>query len=165
MSVVDLATLKSYFQTGDKPTQGEFENLIDTLGQFVGVLVPFKLELSTADCFAADSYAIPELIALPAGQMWQIVGQPILKYNFNSVDFDVLNAEIFFRTGTDYYFRAQVTTFNSRTESSVFTTSQQGGSMNDILVESDSVQLTITSPATVGDASVTIYGFARIITL
>ena len=31
MAVVDKATLKSYFETGDKPTQAQFEDLIDSL--------------------------------------------------------------------------------------------------------------------------------------
>jgi hypothetical protein len=31
MSVVDIDTLKSYFNTGDKPTEAQFVNLIDTL--------------------------------------------------------------------------------------------------------------------------------------
>jgi len=166
MSVVSLATLKSYFETGDKPTQAEFENLIDTLGQFVGVLVPFKLELSTAECMAADQYQIPELTALPAGQMWQIVGQPILKYNFVDVDFDVLVVTIDHRTASGYYFKAEISVFNTATQSTVFTVNSQSGSvMKSILVESDSVVATVFTPATVGDASVTIYGFARIITL
>ena len=30
MPIVDRLTLKSYFETGDRPTQGEFENLIDS---------------------------------------------------------------------------------------------------------------------------------------
>jgi hypothetical protein len=32
MAVVTLAALKAYFETGDFPTQTEFENLIDSLG-------------------------------------------------------------------------------------------------------------------------------------
>lgn len=31
MSVETIAQIKSYFETGDKPTQTQFENLIDTL--------------------------------------------------------------------------------------------------------------------------------------
>lgn len=31
MSVVSIATLYSYFNTGDKPTEGQFKDLIDTL--------------------------------------------------------------------------------------------------------------------------------------
>lgn len=31
MSIVSKTTLKSYFETGDFPTQAQFENLIDTL--------------------------------------------------------------------------------------------------------------------------------------
>lgn len=31
MAVVSIATLKGYFETGDFPTQTQFENLIDTL--------------------------------------------------------------------------------------------------------------------------------------
>jgi hypothetical protein len=33
MAIVSLVTLKTYFETGDFPTQQEFINLIDTLGQ------------------------------------------------------------------------------------------------------------------------------------
>ena len=35
MSIVTKDTLKSYFETGDRPTQGQFVDLIDTL-------IPFK---------------------------------------------------------------------------------------------------------------------------
>jgi len=34
MAIVDNTTLKGYFETGDVPTQTQFENLIDTLAQF-----------------------------------------------------------------------------------------------------------------------------------
>lgn len=35
MPVVDIATLKSYFQTGDTPTEAQFIDLMDTLFSMV----------------------------------------------------------------------------------------------------------------------------------
>ncbi len=40
MSVVSIDTLKGYFETGDKPTQQQFENLIDTLAANGLVILP-----------------------------------------------------------------------------------------------------------------------------
>jgi len=40
MAQVNRATLKTYFETGDKPTQGQFENLIDSVPNLVDDGVP-----------------------------------------------------------------------------------------------------------------------------
>lgn len=38
MAIVSIATLKTYFETRDVPTQAQFENLIDTLSNLATIL-------------------------------------------------------------------------------------------------------------------------------
>src|SRR3990167_6747404 len=62
MSIVSLATLKTYFETGDFPTENQFIDLIDTLSNSSTMLVK-KITYSTADVIAM--FGTPQL-ALPA---------------------------------------------------------------------------------------------------
>lgn len=69
MSIQDAATLKSYFQTGDKPTQSEFGDLVDTL-----VIGP-HLDCGTTSG-AANIYnltADADVTALTAGQTFTAI--------------------------------------------------------------------------------------------
>jgi hypothetical protein len=43
MAIVSIATLKSYFETGDKPTQAQFVDLIDTLASLPDLLTEDEL--------------------------------------------------------------------------------------------------------------------------
>lgn len=165
MSVVSLTTLKSYFETGDKPTQPEFENLIDTLGQFIGVLVPFKLSLTNAQLKAGGEFDIAELPEPGAGYAWGYVevsgktentgtpfdGSPQIFVGVDTGREQFTDGGVFLSTGTPYFQR-----FKPEDITSALTTSYK---------ENKKGIVTIDNSSSVGDGEITIYGLARKITL
>ena len=72
MALTDTSTLKTYFNTGDQPTQTHFENLIDTSNKFI------TAEATSATIAVTDDtdYAVPA-IEQPAGTtIWSITFIP-----------------------------------------------------------------------------------------
>lgn len=57
MAIVSIATLKSYFETGDFPTQSQFEDLIDTLSYY-GSLTGLSDGLAAAGATQATATAV-----------------------------------------------------------------------------------------------------------
>jgi hypothetical protein len=166
MSVVSLATLKTYFETGDKPTQAEFENLIDTLGQFVGVLVAFKKELSNANLLAGGFFDIDELGAPGAGYAWVVV-EASARLTGAGTPFDG-SPSIGILTDTAGESQFTDNAFLLVSGSNIWAKLLIRDIVVDQLitiVENKKVQVLITPSSTVGDGTLTIYGMARLITL
>lgn len=165
MSVVSLTALKSYFETGDKPTQAEFENLIDTLGQFVDVLVPFKLELTNSQLRAGGEFDIEELPAPGAGYAWEYLsgsvkstgmgaafdGTPTITLITEGSRSQFTDDGNFLSVGTDYFATLERTTIV--------------GNLGNSLIANTKGQVSIDAASSVGDGSIIVYGMARKITL
>ncbi len=66
----DISILKEYFQTGDKPSQEQYENLIDSLGTpMIGELKPVSFSFAPADWAKCngqllDPAVYPELFSI-----------------------------------------------------------------------------------------------------
>lgn len=56
MAVISAVSLKAYFETGDKPTQSQFEDLIDSV-------YPPWLEELTQDITSAGRFGVPEIVS------------------------------------------------------------------------------------------------------
>ena len=72
MALTTSTTLKTYFNTGDQPTEAQFVNLIDTSNKFI------TAEATSATIAVADdtNYAVPA-IAQPAGSyIWNVTFIP-----------------------------------------------------------------------------------------
>ena len=72
MALQTATTLKTYFNTGDKPTEAQFENLIDTSNKFI------TAEATSATIAVTDDtdYAVPA-ISQPAGTIiWSVTFIP-----------------------------------------------------------------------------------------
>lgn len=61
MAIVSIATLKTYFETGDFPTQAQFEDLIDTLSAS-GILSGSAVALTATGTNQATALALTKAI-------------------------------------------------------------------------------------------------------
>jgi hypothetical protein len=165
MSVVSLAILKSYFETGDKPTQGEFADLIDTLGAWIGTYVPFKLELTTANLLAGGDFDITELPAPGAGFAWKVIDCE-MEYTFNSVAFDNLDISVQSESGRSQFsiLAAQTSAYSGNHFGNLVMQNPLDDGDQTIVVENEKM-IAQLSTSTVGNGSIIIYGMARKITL
>lgn len=71
MSVVSIATLKSYFQTGDFPTQAQFEDLIDTL--YGANILQVEVPLTASQMIILNSSPVDAVAAPGAGKAIEVV--------------------------------------------------------------------------------------------
>lgn len=129
------------------------------------VLFPWKINLSAADCIAGGNFNIDQFLPLPGNQYYQIIGTPILYYNFNSIDFDNLDVLLKYRTASNYYYKAQITSFPGYPVGCLMAPSFQNGAMDDVIYVGDYIVIEISGVATVGNGSVNIQGYATINTI
>lgn len=91
MSVVSIATLKSYFETGDFPTQSQFEDLIDTL-QAAGSnqIYSASLDLTAAQIKTLNTIPL-EIVAAPGTNKAIEIISSSCKYTYGGTPFTSTN--------------------------------------------------------------------------
>lgn len=122
MAVKTAAELKAYFETGDKPTQSQFEDLIDTI---------FSLSLGTKMFLAT-------VTSNGAGALDVLVLKNTLGYN--------LTSGVGLGSG-DYKLTAPNGSFNANTASAFIQNQFTASAFVSIGVETDFIQLTSTDDA------------------
>lgn len=118
MAIVDRATLKSYFETGDIPTQSQFVNLIDSLLSFLDDKI-FGWQKVTINYDDFQPESNPELFidcfSVPAGfQVGRII--LILTTSFSGGTITDAFTDLYDPTDSSKYRSAFLNVFNAVTD-------------------------------------------------
>jgi len=96
--------LKSFFETGDKPTEPEFVDLIDSVPNFADDFLTeyVKIEVSSAEILAINT-SPKQLVAAPGAGKVLILQHIVVYYHFSVAAYATnTNIDIRNTTGTNY---------------------------------------------------------------
>jgi hypothetical protein len=164
MTLQTRAALKLWFETGDKPTQSQFSDLIDSIPNIIDDAIQLKaVKVSLTAAQVKAGFTTPvEAIANPgAGKAIEVVSASE-KLNFGTIAFD--NATYSFLKANDVSVNEQASCGNiSAGDSRIGRFSIANSGIQ--VMENKAVMITFDSDSTVGDSTVDYYIVYRIITL
>ena len=164
MSEKTRTILKTYFETGDTPTQAEFIHLIDSFANFLDDFTDkyIKVELNSAQIL--DSFTTPiEAVATPGAGKILVPTLIVAKTNYGTVTYTT-------NTSMWLMWDSATTVLDSinlaRTED--YIQMEHEVSLNAVLANFENKNLTfktLTGNPTAGDGTMTFYLWYKILTL
>ena len=166
MSEKTRTILKTYFETGDTPTQAEFIHLIDSFANFSDDFTDkyIKVELNSAQIL--DSFTTPiEVVASPGAGKMLVPTLMVAKTNYGTVTYTT-NIGLILKWDSTMQVLASISL--GRTEDFIQIITLEHDMVNNVLADSENKNLalkTSTGNPTAGDGTMTFYLWYKILTL
>lgn len=166
MSEKARAILKAYFNTGDKPSEAEFANLIDSMSNFSDDFANryIKKTLSSAQLLSSFSSPI-EIVAAPGADKIAFGTFMIAKTNYGSIPYAThINMRLLWN-GVTASFDDSVTISRAEDYIQILEFYNSIATPKGNAVNKNLVLKTTTGNPTAGDGTMDIYLWYRILTL